>query len=253
MSSVISRRTNPGESKSAARPPPRWLQRFVSATLQWPPGVRFYHHTARALFGLRLHGREHLPAQRPVLLVSNHGSHYDGLFLRVIGRELLGEPIVSVAWGGVRRFPFARAALAGAAFPVVLTDETRDTAEMRGGVLDQIIAHLHAGRSVALAPEGDRYDALAPFRPGAAYAALAAGVPIVPMTLRGVHPLWRTLPWPRRWWGCVTVHLHPAVLPADYADRPNREAVRTMTAVARRRIASMLDYPDSEAPGAAAV
>jgi 1-acyl-sn-glycerol-3-phosphate acyltransferase len=188
---------------------------------------------------------EHVPTQRPVLLVSNHGSHYDGLFLRVIGREVLGAPVVSVAWGGVRHFPFARAALDGRAFPIVLTTETSTAPEMRASVLDQIIAHLRAGRSVAMNPEGDRYDQLAPFQPGAAFAAIEANVPIVPMTLRGVHPLWRDLPWPRRWWGKVSVQFHPALHPVEYASLPRREAVRAMTAEARRRIASALDYPDS--------
>ena len=221
------------------------VQRGVVAVLQWPPALRLYHCVARALFGLRLSGIDRIPAQRPVVLVSNHASHYDGLFLRMIGREVLGAPVVSVAWGGVRDFPFSRAAIEGRAFRVVLTDENSESPEMRARVLVQIVAHLRAGRSVALNPEGDRHDQLGLFQPGAAYAAMETGVPIVPMTLQGVHSLWRHLPWPQRWRGRVRAQFHSAVHPAEYAHLPRREAVHAMTAEVRRRIASALDYPDS--------
>ena len=231
-------------------PPPQRtpLQRLVVGFLQWPLAVGLFHRTVKTLFGLRVRGLEHLPAQRPLLLVSNHGSHFDGLFLRVLGRQIIGAPVVSIAWGGVRHFPFARAALEGRAFHIVLTDETSPTARMRAGVLEQIIEHLRAGRSVAMNPEGDRYNRLTIFQPGAAYAAIETGVPMVPITLQGVYPLWRTLPWPRRWWGQVTAQFHPAVFPADYSGQPRQRAVQAMTAEVRTRIASMLDYPDDLNP-----
>jgi 1-acyl-sn-glycerol-3-phosphate acyltransferase len=228
-------------------PPPRrtpW-QRFVVGVLQWSPAVGLYHRTVKALFGLRLRGTEQIPSVRPLLLAANHASHYDGLFMRTIGREVLGEPIVSIASSVVRNFPFAKTALDGHAFHVVLADESGGTSESRASVLDQMIEHLRAGRSVSIHPQGDRYDKLTRFQPGAAYAAIETGTPIVPLTLQGVHALWRELPFPRRWWGRVTVQVHPPVYPQSFAHLPRREGVHAMTAEVRRRIASALDYPDS--------
>lgn len=236
--------------RPALPPHPTLMQRLVVGVMRLPLASWGWRRVLKGLFGLNLHGLEHVPTRRPLIFVSNHGSHYDGLFLRVITSEVLGARAVPVAWGGVRHFPFARTALEGGAFHVILTKETEPdrTGASQASVLEQMIEHLGEGRSVVLNPEADRQDALARFQPGAAYAALQSGAPIVPLTLRGVQGLWSTLPWPSRWHGRVTAHFHPAIDPASYSHLPRREPVRIMMAEARSRIASQLDYPDSLNP-----
>jgi 1-acyl-sn-glycerol-3-phosphate acyltransferase len=198
----------------------------------------------RTLFGLRLDGLENVPARRPLIFVANHGSHYDGLFAKTVVSKVLGSEVTAVAWGGIRGFPFAHHAIEDGAFSLILTEERGDTTDDRAGVLEQMIAHLRRGDSLFLMGEGIPGRALGRFKDGAAYAALQTGTPIVPITLRGIQPLWQDLPWPNRWHGHVSFYFHPPVNPADYRTLSWREAVDAVTAEVRRRVASLIDYPD---------
>ena len=203
-----------------------------------------WRRSLQGLFGLRVEGVENVPARRPLIFVCNHGSHYDGLFAKTTVSEVLGSEVTAVAWGGIRGFPFAHQAIEAGAFSLILTEERGDTTDDRAGVLEQMIAQLRRGQSLFLMGEGMPGRELGPFKDGAAYAALQAGVPIVPMTLRGIQPLWQDLPWPNRWHGKVSIRFHPPVDPADYRTLAWREAVDALTAEVRRRVASAIDYPD---------
>jgi 1-acyl-sn-glycerol-3-phosphate acyltransferase len=203
-----------------------------------------WRHSVRMLFGLRLEGLENVPARRPLIFVCNHGSHYDGLFVRTAVWEALGSEPTSVAWGGIRGFPFAHHAIEAGAFSLILTEERGGTTDDWAGVLEQMIAHLRRGQSLVLMGEGMPGRTLRRFKDGAAYAALQTGTPIVPITLRGIQPLWTDLPWPNRWHGNVGVLFHPPVDPAGYRTLPWRKAVDAVTAEVRHRVASAIDYPD---------
>jgi 1-acyl-sn-glycerol-3-phosphate acyltransferase len=199
----------------------------------------------RMLFGLRFEDLENVPARRPLIFVANHGSHYDGLFAKTAVSQVLGREVTAVAWGGIRGFPFAHHAIEAGAFSLILTEEHGDTTDDRAAVLEQMIKRLRRGESLFLMGEGMPGRALAKFKDGAAYAALQTGTLIVPMTLRGIQPLWQDLPWPKRWHGKVSIHFHPPVDPADYRTLSWREAVDAVTAEVRRRVASAIDYPDA--------
>lgn len=196
------------------------------------------------LFGLRLEGLENVPTRRPLIFVCNHGSNYDGMFAKTAVSRVLGSEVTAVAWGGIRGFPFAHHAIEAGAFSVILTEEHGETTDDRVGVLEKMIELLLRGQSLFLMGEGMPGRALGKFKDGAAYAALRAGASIVPMSLRGIQPLWTDLPWPNRWHGKVSIRFHPPVDPADYCGLPWREAVDAVTAEVRRRVASAIDYPD---------
>lgn len=201
-----------------------------------------------ALFGLEMHGTDLVPRDRAVIFVGNHGSHYDGLFSLVIAFKLRGTIPVMVAWSGIRKIPYLAQVFDSGALPTVFADDPgRDTTGDRAGALDQMVSYLQSGKNVVVHAEGRRYDELATFQEGAAFAAIESGAPVVPFTLRGVQGLWKALPRPDRWHGKVSVHFHAPVDPADYADLPRRKAIEAITAEVRRRVASALDYPDGRA------
>jgi 1-acyl-sn-glycerol-3-phosphate acyltransferase len=120
----------------------------------------------------------------PRMIVANHTSYLDIPLLLVAldcdfafvtKRELLGWPIISL----ITR--------AGGHIPV-----DRDRVESRGASVARIVKTLRAGRNVLVFPEGtfSHEDRLRPFQVGAFKAAIAAGVPVVPVALEGVARVW---------------------------------------------------------------
>jgi 1-acyl-sn-glycerol-3-phosphate acyltransferase len=197
---------------------------------------------ARFLFGLETLGQ--IPTGRPLIFAANHGSYYDGFFLLSVTREALGEWPAMVSWQGIQRYFLGRQFIRSKAIRLVLAPESTGTSQDRAAICWEIIDLLQGRHSVCLHAEGDMLSRLGPFQPGSALASLETGAQIVPVTLCGVQPLWKKLAFPRRLWGRVTIHFHPAVDPADYRHLPHREAISAMTAEVRARVASVLDYPD---------
>lgn len=196
-----------------------------------------YGWVLRGLFKLRLHGTETLPRSGPVVFCYNHGSHYDAFFMQAVGRRVLGEMPAPVIWQGTLQYPIVGSWLR--AWRVVPIGRTSHTTA-RSAALMQMTLHLRHGRSFTIACEGKRLDALGPFRPGAAWAAMYAGAPVVPCTLRGVQPLFKNIGWPDKFWGNVEVHFHPPLDPRAFG------TVDELTQAIRRAIASRIDYPLQE-------
>ncbi len=194
--------------------PTTWL---LTALITKPQRAwRLGHHAARTLLRLTgtpltVHGLEHLPGG-PCVLVSNHGSYADGMllvaalpraFTFVAKRELLDQPIARIY---LRRL--------GAEF-VERAEAARSVADAT-----RLADAVAQGRSLLVFPEGTFVDrpGLLPFHLGAFLAAARAGVPVVPVALRGNREL---LPgnswWPRR--SRLDVHIgEPVVASGDTSD-----------------------------------
>jgi len=153
--------------------------------------------TARTLFRLTgtlltVRGLENLPPT-PCVLVSNHASYLDGVILVAA----LPRPFAFVAKRELQDQLIARHFLQrlGALF-VERTDLQRSVADA-----GRLAEAVQQGRSLAVFPEGTfvARPGLLPFRLGAFLAAARAGVPVVPVAIRGNREL---LPdgswWPRR-------------------------------------------------------
>jgi 1-acyl-sn-glycerol-3-phosphate acyltransferase len=162
-----------------------------------PPQRAALHYTSRALllplfrfyFHMRAEGREHLPARGPYLLAPNHVSMLDWAFLSyflprltrfVVHREYYDHSLMGF-WLRVN-----------GAIPI-RTDRP-DLAAMRTAR-----AVLAAGEALILFPEGaiSRDGRPGVAHPGIIALAGAAGVPIVPVAIRGAFeafPRWRRLP-----------------------------------------------------------
>lgn len=163
-----------------ARPGYRLIRAFLVVYL------RLWHR-------LCIEGREHLPREGGVLIVSNHQSFLD-------------IPLVAAA--APRHVAYvARSTLASSRVVAFLMRQSgsvfvrQNTADR--AALEDMIAHLREGDCVAVFPEGTRtHDgSLGPFRPGAAVAARRAGVPVVPLAIFGAFqalPRGRVFPRPLR-------------------------------------------------------
>jgi 1-acyl-sn-glycerol-3-phosphate acyltransferase len=175
------------------RPVPFW---FLEACR---PGV---WAAARALLRIRFEGVEHVPETGSVVIAPNHVSFMDPILVTIPVRRALHymalEPFFRVrGLGALMRW--ARA------FPV-------QEGEADGPAVRRALRLLRQGEPLVIFPEGGRSPdgRLQPFRPGAFRLALAAGAPVVPVTIVGAFESWpvgRRLPRPGR----VTIKYHPAV------------------------------------------
>lgn len=159
------------------------------------------------------------PPAQPCIFVANHASYLDGLLLVLA----LPRPVVFAAKQELATKPWMRWLLLrfGAVF-VARFDPTRCTE-----VVNQA---RHAGRDFLFFPEGtfQRMPGLLPFHLGAFAAAVDAGMPVVPIALRGTRSLLRGDDWfPRH--GPVAVTLGAALLPRPGAE-PWTETLRLATA-----------------------
>ncbi len=175
---------------------------------------------------LQVHGQEHIDPKRPYVVVSNHASLLDPptLFAALpIGMtyvakiELLSVPVFGPI---VKR--------TGAVF-VPRTDHDRSHQAMQDAA-----KRVREGQNVLVFAEGTRSrdGQLQPFKKGAFVLAIAAGVDILPVAIRGSHELMpahsnRIRP------GTLHVHVHPPISTAglQYADRdPLRQATHAAVA-----------------------
>ena len=175
---------------AAERAPPAVL---VRCTPVYRIGRALTRWTWRLLFRPRLEGRARLPETGGALLCANHQSFLD---------------IPLVAHLTPRHVAFvARASLAHSGFLAWVMRESGAVLIRQGkpdrAALREMVAHLEAGDLVAIFPEGSRtWDgSLGELRAGALVAARQAGVPVVPIGIRGAFEAWprqRRFPRPRR-------------------------------------------------------
>ena len=208
----------------------------------WNRTVRYYASRLavallmRLLFRLRVEGRENLPAG-PALLCFNHLSWMDPLLLLATlplrpRLYLFGPKEDDLRVGPRNRLMY----WTGAAVPFkpAKTDLLETTRRVQ--------AVFDAGGVLAIPGEGRIHvgeRALLQLQAGAAYFALRAGVPMVPVALSGLS--W--LGFRRR----LRVRVGP---PIEVAGRPTSEAIASLT---RRTEAALLalvaDAPDLARPG----
>ena len=132
----------------------------------------------------RIIGRGNIPANRNVVVVANHCSHFDFAIVRdALGA--MGEGLVALAASDyffntpIRRF------VAHNFSPLIPFDRERAQLES----LDQALAQLGAGRSVLMFPEGTRSTdgSLQEFKSGAGYLALRSGCDVLPIHISGTY------------------------------------------------------------------
>jgi len=180
-------------------------------------------------------GRERLPRSGGYVLAPSHRSMMDIPFaaavvprrIRYMGKSSVFEiPVLGWLFRALGGFPVER-------------DGTD-----RKAVRDSV-AMLQAGEVVVVYPEGTRQNGpkIQPLQPGAAYLALRAGAPIVPVGLAGTEEIVRSRR--RRWLpGCAPVTIvvgEPLVPPPRVTSSVPRAAVDELTARLRESLQTAFD------------
>jgi 1-acyl-sn-glycerol-3-phosphate acyltransferase len=256
------------EGPPGTRPPPRrlgalglvygvgtWLQFLLLGTLVLPillltpqltrrrALVRGLARIALRLAGMRVeaHGLEHLP--QPCIVVANHSSYLDGVvlcanlppcFSFVIKREMAGVPLAGTL---LRRI--------GAEF-VERGNRVRGARDAR-----RLLRQAKTGQALVFFPEGTfGIDVgLRHFHIGAFAAAVRAGLPLLPVAIRGTRQcLPPGTPWPRP--GTIRINaLTPLAAPAagrpgNDREREDRQRALQLRDAARAALLVALGEPD---------
>jgi 1-acyl-sn-glycerol-3-phosphate acyltransferase len=187
-----------------------WLLVVLLPRLHWRwsamrSGARLLFRLAR--IPLHVRGLEQLHGERACVVVANHASYLDGVVLIAALPVSFGF----VAKGELEQRLIPRIFLRriGAGF-VERFDKQRGVADAR-----RIAQQVRSGHSLLFFPEGtfSRMPGLLPFHMGAFVAAAEAGVPVVPVTIRGTRSILRDQSWfPRA--GTVSVIVGEPVMPA---------------------------------------
>ena len=184
-------------------------------------------------------GIEHLPADEAVVLAANHTSYLDAVVLLSL-LEYRGYAFVAKQ-EFLTHFVM-RTLLKGFGTQFVERFDVRASAEHAGVLADA----ARGGTSLIVFPEGtlQRTTGLMPFRTGAFQAAAQAGVPVVPIALRGVRSVLRDGTWwPRRAPIAVTISRPVRPTGGDWGAAVSlRERVRA-------EILKHCGEPDLAAPG----
>lgn len=169
----------------------------------------------------RVIGKHNIPKSGPFLLAPIHRSNIDTpLAAAVTSRRMrfMGKDSI---W---KFKPIGWIISSLGAFPV-----TRGSADREA--LKRCISVLESGEPLVLFPEGTRQSGpvVQPLFDGAAYVAVKAGVPIIPVGIggsEGVMPKGSKMIYPRK---CVLVVGEPIVAVADESGRIPRSAVKDIT------------------------
>lgn len=191
------------------------------AAIRWASRPPFHRAVAKRIAGV--YGAEHLPRSGPVVLVANHASYADHFFVETVVDAVRGTP----TWFPTKAESFVKPTSrlwheAWFCYPV---DRESPTSE----VFERAAAILAAGHVLCLYPEGTRGagEQLQAFKTGAFRIALAAGAPIVPVGLAGLH---RVMPKGSRWLTDQTgaVAFGVPILPATQPEDPRAEVTRLL-------------------------
>ncbi len=160
----------------------------------------------RFFFPFRVYGLNNVPANGPVLLVSNHPSYLDPVLLIGVLEMYAGRKIHFMAWDKLFRLP-----LVGAlcriyeAFPVSLKRPTPSS-------LETMLEKLRKGGIVGIFPEGGRSQSafMGKWKPGALSIAASVDPLILPVTVLGMDRAWPAAKLLPRLFQPITILFHPA-------------------------------------------
>jgi 1-acyl-sn-glycerol-3-phosphate acyltransferase len=192
----------------------------------------------RLLFRVEIHGRHHIPATGPVLIIANHSSLLDpplvgGAVPRRVTFLAKAELFRIPGFGALIRRLGAQPLRRGGADPSALRTAQRVLQD--GGVL-------------LVFPEGTRGEegTLREAKPGAALLAMQTGVPVVPAYVRGSGRAWprgRRLPRPAK----VVVTFGP---PLSFTRATGADRKAQYEAASRRMMAAIAELKDEAVRGA---
>ena len=201
----------------------------------WYQSLRWLiYFTGVLVYGVRYDGRRNIPPSGPVLVVSNHQSHFD-------------PPLVGA--GCTRRMNYlARKTLFHFA-PLRWLISTLDAIPIdRDGLglngIKESLRRLKRGEMVLIFPEGTRSSdgEVAPFRPGFTVLAARSNAWILPVAIEGAFDAWprtRKLPGP----GTIHVLYGEPISPEAIAGGDERELAAEVERRVRECHAALRQHP----------
>ncbi|HEY0427127.1 MAG TPA: lysophospholipid acyltransferase family protein [Pyrinomonadaceae bacterium] len=160
---------------------------------------------SKILWRIEFHGTENIPqgAARGLLIAPNHQTYVDPFWITVPVKRKFRY----LAWDeAFNWFAIGKIIRYLGAFPVRTIG--------RGGKLNAMkkaLKYLREGATLIIFPEGEREftdGKFLPFKPGAVRIAMEAGVPVMPVTIRGGNKVWaQGMKYPRL--GKVEIIFHP--------------------------------------------
>ncbi len=168
------------------------------------------HQLLRLGYRLRIVGREHVPNVGALLVVANHVSFHDWLFVGVA----LGRPARFVMHQHHFQYPILRTFLyVSRVIPIA---PRKENAERLDAAFVEIDAALAAGEVVVIFPEGRMTDdgVMREFKPGLERILAARPVPVLPVAVSGLFGSFLSRKygepmshWPTRFRAPVAVHI----------------------------------------------
>ena len=214
--SLISSSIEPENQRNGGRSYPRMMPGWALEVCRPVVGG-----LSRLLWRVRWIHPERIPAAGGLIIASNHQSYIDPFW---IGRPVK-RPVRFLAWDEAFDWPLVGTALRGfGAWPLQL--EGSDPAAIRLS-----LQWLREGGAMVIFPEGGRGNpdgSMRKFKAGAARIALEAGVPILPVTIRGGNRVWPSSQrFPRL--GSVEIIYHPLFVIEQREGEEVRECARRET------------------------
>jgi 1-acyl-sn-glycerol-3-phosphate acyltransferase len=185
-------------------------------------------------FRLTVRHADRIPRHGPVILTPTHRSRWDPVVLPWLTNRLLRSMASHDEFVGVQGW-FMRNL---GAFPV-------NTRRPSAGAIKACEEILRSGQILVIYPEGTIYrlppDHVHTLKPGTAWVALKVQeempelpIPILPVRIRygQTEPKFRT---------AVEVEVREPILVSDYLDRPEKEAIRALTAAIQAGMGDTVD------------
>jgi 1-acyl-sn-glycerol-3-phosphate acyltransferase len=213
----------------------------VRSWFYWP-GTAIIGFVARLLWGARVEGSEHIPADGPFILVANHASNLDPLILGWAVGNRRHRLIHFMAKAEMLRWPVLGWLATQSAVFFVRRGEGDRSAQRFA------LEALAAGRPIAVHPEGTRSrdGRLKAGKSGAAFLAMRSGAPLLPAGIAGTHRIFpggSNVPHASR----VSIRVgEPFTLPHVPDGRIDRAALAAGTELIMAAISELL--PESQRP-----
>lgn len=180
---------------------------------------------------IRVRGREHIPSA-PCVAVANHASYVDGLVLTAA----LPARFTFVVQDGVAAWPIVGLALRRMGVSYVNRSSAREGAAQTRVLIRRV---QEEAESLAIFAEGTFVAApgLLPFKKGAFLIAARAGVPVLPIGIRGSRRFYGgTRRLPR--WRPIDIEIRPPIAPS-----PDAMELRD---AARAQVLAVCGEPDAQ-------
>ncbi len=185
----------------------------------------------RVLFRIEYHGWERVPGEGPLLIVANHVTYFDPIWIAARVYRTLRY----MAWDKLLEIPVAgRIMRWSGAFPVSL--ESPESSAYK-----EALRILQNGGALVIFPEGGRSidGSLGRFKVGAARLALRAGAVILPVVVRGGENVWsKQMRFPRP--AKVRVYYQPPLAREEFP-----EDAAELTELVRQKI---LNHGNAQTP-----